>query len=257
MTAKKAVVRSKPATVPAVAPTNEFNHMIEMAISGNADLEKLNQLLDMKVRYDQIEAEKSFNRSLAIFQSKQAIIEKDQKGHNDKKYASLGGTLAAVQDLMSEAGLSRSWIPSQNESGDRITITCEITHVDGHKKSASLTAGADMSGNKNAIQGLGSTVSYLERYTFYAALGIASAEMIDDDGSYADIAKRLEPCTKADLAAIRKLIKATDTDEAAFVEFLQNTLKINIETLDQLPLGKVAEVTNALNAKKKGQEKRK
>lgn len=255
MTAKKAV--AKRATNNQVAPVNQFDHMIELAISGNADLDKLQQLMEMKVRYDEIEAEKSFNRSLAEFQSKQAVIEKDSKGHNDKKYASLGGTLAQVQDLMTEAGLSRNWSMSQNETGELITVTCTIRHIDGGSRSATLSAGADMSGGKNAIQGLGSTVSYLERYTFYAALGIASTEMIDDDGHYAAIAKRLEPASEKDIKAIRALMDQTDTDEEAFVEFLKGNLKLNIEKLDELPIGRVAEVTGALNAKKKSMEARK
>lgn len=239
------------------ATPNQFDHMIELAITGNADLDKLQQLMEMKVRYDEIEAEKQMNSAMSAFQSKQAIIEKDQTGHNDKKYASLAGSLASTQDLMTEYGLSRNWSMKQSEDGSLITVTCTIRHVMGGTRTATLTAGADMSGNKNAIQGLGSTVTYLERYTFYAALGIASAEMIDDDGSYASIAKKLEPATDKDIAAIRKLMKDTDTDEQGFVEFLQNSLKLSIEKLEDLPIGRVAEVTGALQAKKRGQEKRK
>lgn len=249
-TSKKVATRKR--TPPVVQSTNQFDHMIELAITGNADLDKLQQLMEMKVRYDEIEAEKQFNGALSNFQSKQAIIEKDQTGHNDKKYASLAGSLAQVQDLMTENGLSRAWSMVQSE--DKIAVTCTITHVSGGKRTATLSAGADMSGNKNAIQGIGSTVSYLERYTFYAALGIASAEMIDDDGSYGSIAAKLEPATAADIKAIRALMKKSETDEQGFVEFLKNSLKLAIEKLEDLPVGRVAEVTGALNAKIKAQE---
>ena len=252
-TTKKAVAKSAGNNL--VAPVNQFDHMIELAITGNADLDKLQQLMEMKVKYDNIEAEKQMNGAMVEFQSKQAIIEKDQTGHNDKKYASLAGTLAQVQDLMTEHGLSRSWHMEQSEA--KITVTCTIRHVLGGSRSATLSAEADLSGNKNAIQGLGSTVTYLERYTFYAALGIASAEMIDDDGSYASIAAKLAPATEADIKSIRALMKQSDTDEEGFVDFLKDSLKLNIEKLEDLPVGRVAEVTGALNAKIKGQEARK
>ena len=239
MTAKKAVAK-RGVTAPAVVtPINQFDHMIELAITGNADLDKLQKLMDMKVRYDEIESEKIFNSALASFQSKQAIIAKDQVGHQDKKYASLAGTVAQVQELMTENGLSRSWEMHQNE--DKISVTCTITHVGGHMRTATLTAGADMSGSKNAIQGIASTVTYLERYTFYAALGIASAEMIDDDGQYEKVLTEL--VTKADIKMLEKLLKESKADVPKFLDaFL-------LQSLDQLPKIKMAQATAVLNRK--------
>lgn len=244
MTAKKAVAKRGASAPAVVTPINQFDHMIELAITGNADLDKLQKLMDMKVRYDEIEAEKIFNSALATFQSKQAIIAKDQTGHQDKKYASLAGSIAQVQELMTENGLSRSWEMHQHE--EKISVTCTITHTSGHSRSATLTAGADMSGSKNAIQGIGSTVTYLERYTFYAALGIASAEMIDDDGK--DYGKILaEVVTAADIKSLEKLLKASKADVPKFLDaFL-------IESLDQLPRIKVAQATAVLNRKIKEQ----
>ena len=50
-----------------------------------------------------------------------------------------------------------------------------ISHV------ITMAAGPDGSGGKNAIQAIGSTVSYLERYTLLAATGLATEDQ-DDDG---------------------------------------------------------------------------
>ena len=94
---------------------------------------------------------------------------------------------------------------------------------------------------ENAIQGIASTVTYLERYTFFAALGIASAEMFDDDGNYTKILT--EVVTKADIKLIEKLLKESKADVPKFLDaFL-------IQSLDQLPKIKMAQATAVLNRK--------
>ena len=54
-------------------------------------------------------------------------------------------------------------------------MTCVLSHRDGHFEETTLTAGRDDSGKKNAIQQVGSTITYLQRYTLKAALGLAAA----------------------------------------------------------------------------------
>jgi hypothetical protein len=59
-------------------------------------------------------------------------------------------------------------------------VTCIISHRDGYFEETTLSAGRDESGSKNSIQAVGSTLTYLQRMTLKAALGLAAAE--DDDG---------------------------------------------------------------------------
>ena len=127
------------------------------------------------------------------------------------------------------------------QQDDKISVTCTITHTSGHKRTATMTAGADMSGSKNAIQGIASTVTYLERYTFFAALGIASAEMFDDDGKYDKVLA--EVVTQADVKMLEKLLKESKADVPKFLDaFL-------LQSLDQLPKIKMAQATAVLNRK--------
>ena len=65
-------------------------------------------------------------------------------------------------------------------------VTCKITHVKGHSEETTLSAPSDTSGSKNAIQAIGSTITYLERYTLLALTGLATSEM-DDDGKSVEI----------------------------------------------------------------------
>jgi hypothetical protein len=57
---------------------------------------------------------------------------------------------------------------------------------------SSLTAGADTTGAKNAIQAIASTVSYLQKYTLLGATGMA-AGMPDTDGNVTPASVRLMP----------------------------------------------------------------
>lgn len=76
-------------------------------------------------------------------------------------------------------------------------------------------AGRDESGNKNSIQSIGSTVTYLQRYTLKAGLGLAAAS--DDDGGKADD----EPINKDQVQVILALINETDSDIAKFCKYME------------------------------------
>jgi len=62
-----------------------------------------------------------------------------------------------------------------------VTVTATLSHSTGHDVTTSMSGGADTSGSKNAIQALGSSVSYLKRYTASALLNLTSHGS-DDDG---------------------------------------------------------------------------
>jgi hypothetical protein len=60
-------------------------------------------------------------------------------------------------------------------------VTCHVSHEKGHRESTSLTGPEDVSGGKNPIQTIGSTVTYLQRYTMVSALGLSTADQDDAD----------------------------------------------------------------------------
>jgi hypothetical protein len=86
-----------------------------------------------------------------------------------------------VTPVLSEHGLSLAWIPKQDEKTKEITVLTVLTHVLGHSESVSLTAPPDSSGNKNSIQSIGSTATYLSRYGAILILGLATECEEDDD----------------------------------------------------------------------------
>ena len=87
-------------------------------------------------------------------------------------------------------------------------MTCVLSHRDGYSEETTLTAGADDSGKKNSIQAIGSTTTYLQRYTLKLALGLATQDRDDDGASSEDL-----PISGAAQAAI-DLINECQTLEA-------------------------------------------
>lgn len=153
--------------------------LVSAAVNSGADVDKLEKLMDLQERWEKKEAKKSFYKALAKFQSVCPDIIAKKQGHNSK-YAPIGDIVAQIKQPLSESGLTYRFEQAQNEKGV-IKISCIISHFDGHEERTSLSSDADKSGNKQAIQAIASTVTYLRRYTLTGALGIATADE-DMDG---------------------------------------------------------------------------
>src|SRR6185503_4639414 len=73
---------------------------------------------------------------------------------------------------------------------------------------------ADASGSKNAIQAIGSTLTYLQRYSLVQALGLAAAE--DDDGKNA---AGVPLITQQQADNLRDLIEANGKNTQQFLKW--------------------------------------
>ena len=200
--------------------------MLQIAVEQNADIDKLEKLMDLQERWEQNAAKKSFVAAMSAFRRNCPDIERTKKAHNSN-YAGLAETLHQINELLAENGLSHDWETSQKDGF--VSVTCNVTHIDGHTKSTTLTAAPDTTGSKNAIQSVGSAVSYLQRYTLFAILGLASKEA-DTDGNNIDYS-----------AAIAEIQAAQTLDE----------LKSVYIRLHRLNPGARVQITNAKDARKK------
>lgn len=156
--------------------------LIHMAVGQGADVEKLGKLLDLQMRWEANEQRKAYHAAMAAFKAEVPQIVKNKTASFDSKrtggnvsydYATLDNVCDKLIPALSKHGLSHNWRTSQLENG-KIRVTCVISHALGHSQDGStLEAGPDDSGTKNPIQAIGSTTSFLERYTFLATSGVA------------------------------------------------------------------------------------
>ena len=193
--------------------------LLQIATQQGADIDKLEKLMALQERWEANAARKSYVISMAKFRENCPTIGKDAEAHNNK-YATLSATLEQIQGLLSECGLSHSWKTEQHADG--LTVTCCVTHIDGHQECTSMTAGPDTSGSKNAIQAIGSTQTYLSRYTLYSVLGLSSRDM-DKDG---DLPKgKVSDEQAAELLALADKA-GTNAKGASYAEAVCNMFKV-------------------------------
>jgi hypothetical protein len=160
--------------------------LLRIAVSQNADIEKLKQLMDLQERWEKNEARKAFVVAMKQFKSDPPTISKNKrvhfettKGPCDYNHATLDHVCNEVTKGLSAVGITHTWKVAQGK--DLITVTCVLTHEFGHSEMTQLMGLPDNSGSKNAVQAIGSTVTYLQRYTLLAACGLAASN--DTDGN--------------------------------------------------------------------------
>jgi len=191
--------------------------LLEMAVSQNADIDKLEKLMQLQERWDANESKKAFVAAISAFRNTVPSIQKTRKTNNSA-YAGLAESIAAIQPSMSANGLSHSWRTSQSDN--KITVTCCVTHILGHSECTGLEAPPDTGPGRNSIQAVASTVTYLERYTLYAILGLASTDQ-DTDGNLA-VRTRI---TNDQVLTIEAMITENGLDMEKFKLWLAKSLK--------------------------------
>ena len=179
--------------------------LIELAISKNADIDKLERLMEMHMIHEEREARKAYNRAMSDFKSNPPKIINDKKvafKQTIYTHASLANVTEAINTELTKYALSASWSIDQS-NGAMISVICTLTHEMGHSEQTMMTAPPDASGSKNVIQQIASTVSYLQRYTLLAITGLATEDPNDNDGRGANAAKvkTIDESQQADLLA--------------------------------------------------------
>lgn len=222
--------------------------MMQVAISGGMDLDKLEKFMELQERHEAREAKKAYTEAMAEFKKKPPDIEKDrhvsyatQKGTTEYNHATLANVTKKINDGLSKHGLTASW--SHKQDNGNVSVTCKITHKLGHSEETTLTASPDTSGSKNSIQAIGSTITYLQRYTLLSLVGLATKDM-DDDGHGAEI----EYIDDKQVSQLTDMMNDVEADEEKFLAYLK------IESLDKLPAKTYNLALESLKAKKKAKD---
>lgn len=156
-----------------LTPTDMLNN----AVMAGADIVVLEKLMALQERYEASQARKAFDAAMADAKAHMGTVHKTTKG-NYGNYADFASVARHVDATLSEQGLSYRFNIDQTEKA--MKVTCIMRHRDGHFEETTLMSPIDTSGSKNAVQQIGSTQTYLMRYTLMAALGLAASK--DDDG---------------------------------------------------------------------------
>jgi len=226
------------------------NAIVIMAMQRGYTPELIEKMMALQERNDANEARKAYHNAMADFAANPPDIEKDKKvsystnkGTTAYSHAQLGTAAAKIQAALSPHGLHASWRTIQSDKS--IKVICRITHKLGHFEETDLSAGADDSGSKNSIQAIGSTISYLERYTLFALTGIASKDM-DVDGKTTNVDTGPSLFEQWEIKAT-EVCEAAKTLEDIVAWWPDNSAQIKKE----LPKAQAAKIYDMVVARKK------
>lgn len=218
--------------------------MLSRAVSQGASIEVLERLMSLEERWQKNEARKAFDAAIAgakaeippIFKNR-TVDFTSQKGRTNYRHEDLAEIARTVDPILARHGLSYRF-RTHNPPNEPITITCIVSHRDGYFEENTLSGPRDDSGNKNGLQAIGSTQTYLQRYTLKAALGLAASE--DDDGR---MAVSGELVTDEQAEEIRDLLTKTKSNLDLFLKY------VGALSVSDIPAGKYRDVVAKLKAK--------
>lgn len=178
------------ALVPADTPPDGLAGVIErLAANPSVDVVKLEKIIELQERILRHNAESAFNVAFSRMQPHiPTIIE---RASTDKtSYAPLEDIIEQIRPVLAAHGFSLGF---RTEWPDPKTVKVigVLTHDQGHSRTSEFLSAADQTGSKNAIQALGSAVSYGKRYTTKDLLCIVTRSE-DDDAQTAEPPKRTE-----------------------------------------------------------------
>lgn len=150
-----------------------------VAMNPNADIAKLQQMLDMQERVLNRNARMAYDAAMAKMQPELPEVEKLAEGHNSK-YAKFDKILSAIKPSLKNHGFSITHRVKVENS--LIHITAVLSHRDGHREETTLVLPPDKTGGKNEVQAVASSTEYGRRYTMNSLLGIATKDADSDGG---------------------------------------------------------------------------
>ncbi len=227
--------------------------MIErLAVDPRVDVDKLDRLLQMQERVMDRNARAAFDAAVSIAKGEIGPIHKNktvdftsQKGRTNYRHEDFAEVARTVDPVLKRHGLSYRFRAAQ--SGPKLSVTCVLSHRDGFSEETTLEAENDNSGNKNSIQAVGSSATYLQRYTLKLALGLAASA--DDDAKSASGPQEIGPIDADQIAHLEQLIQDTGSDRGQFLKACK------VDAIENLSLDHYKAALTRFAAKKKAMAK--
>lgn len=219
--------------------------MIMAAVTGQADLDKVEKLLALQERWEANEARKSYARDFASAQAEiEPAIKKLPNKQTNSKYADLAGVIECAQPVYTKYGFSVKFNEGDCPKEGHIRVLAEVQHRLGHFENYHKDVPIDGKGirgndNMTQIHGNASSFTYGRRYLMCMIWNIPTQ---DND---AQVVK--EPLiTEKQLNQLLDLLAAKDLKEAKLLEYMK------LEKLEDMKSSDYMKALQAINAAKNG-----
>lgn len=194
----------------------EPTQILQLAVERGADADSLEKIASLIERRERWDAERAFNEAMCACQAELPAVVKDAENRQTRSmYAKLEAIGRAIDPIIHRHGFSQSFGTDDSPVAGMIRIVCDLRHVGGHCQRYKLDLPPDDKGmqgavNKTLVHGIGSTLSYGERYLTCMMFKVRLADQ-DTDGN-----RPLERISDAELRALEQLLMDSNSDVAAF-----------------------------------------
>lgn len=227
-------------SLPAVSTPDD---LLAIAVQRGASVDELEALYNLKMRVEADEARKAFFKAFAKFKAECPTVERTAYSeHNNFWHETIAGIAGVSDPLLAKNGLSYSWKTEQIDG--LIHVHFDLKHRDGHTERTTLFSAPDNTGGKNSIQGIGSAVEYLRRYTMRSGLGVSSHEKTVDPDGNANV-KTIAPPQQT---TIKRILEDNPELESEFMARLKEGDVERIEDIPSAWFGKLIEWLRDNNA---------
>lgn len=240
----QAIERIEPEQTVTLTPMD----MVARAVAQGSSIEVVEKLMALHERWEANQARKAFDEAMSAAKAEIPVIFKSRevdftsaKGRTHYRYEDLAEVAKTVNPILGRHGLSYRF-RTTSPANEPVTVTCIVSHRLGYSEENTLSAGRDESGNKNSIQAIGSTLTYLQRMTLKAALGLAASA--DDDGRGSSQQDDGELISNEQRDAILALIDEVGGSVGVFCKYFK------IEAIAGLPASQFKRAVAALEAKR-------
>ena len=195
-----------------------------LALDPTVSVEKMDHILQMQELILDRRARMAFAEAIADAKAEMpAILKNKHVGFESKKegaaktdywHEDFAEIAKTIDPILGKFGLSYRF-RTVGKPGEPVTVTCIVAHREGHQEETTLTAPHDASGNKNPLQAIGSSVTYLQRYTLKAALGLAASR--DDDAQ--SISNAMDMASPEQIDALKAIAAKAERELSAVLEW--------------------------------------
>lgn len=172
----------------------EPQDLLKAAIEKGSDIATIERFVALAERVHAIQAKDAYLRAMAKFKGQCPPIVKSKLAKMPRysyKFAPLGYIADLVDPVLAACGLSYRWTTPKIQA-EKITVACIVSHELGHEESsgdlempimgATQRNDGTGEGGANAMQRVGISLSYAERYSLMAVLGLSAEDDADGHG---------------------------------------------------------------------------
>jgi len=151
-----------------VTPINTEDAMVSMiermALDPSVSLDRIEQMMGMKERWEDRRAEKEYSEAMAAAQAGMPQVRRNQRNNQtNSRYADLDAVDEAMKPVITKHGFGLSFSPAQSAVENHYGIKCIVTHKGGHKVEHVTDIPVDDKGikgtvNKTKTHAFGSTM---------------------------------------------------------------------------------------------------